>query len=43
MLSQFTKKQIGNNIAVNNTKNIEMQSTPTEKLKPFRKKKVSLN
>jgi hypothetical protein len=43
ILSQFTKKQIGNKIAVNKRKKIEIPSTPKEKQKPLKKKMVSLN
>ena len=43
MLSQFTKKQIGNKIDVNKRKKIEIPSTPKEKQKPLKKKIVSLN
>lgn len=43
MLSQLTKKQIGNKIAVNKIKKIDIPSTPNEKQKPLKKKKVSLN
>jgi hypothetical protein len=43
ILSQFTKKQIGNKIAVSKRKKIEIPSTPKEKQKPLKKKIVSLN
>ena len=43
ILSQFTKKHIGNNKAVNKRKKIEIPSTPNEKVKPFKKNNVSLN
>lgn len=43
ILSQFTKKQIGNKIAVNKIKKIEIPSTPNEKENPLKKNIVSLN
>lgn len=39
----MTKKQIGKSKEVNKTKKIEIPSTPNEKDKPLKKKKVSLN